>query len=283
VEVAGLHKCDVDEMEKADRLDFYKTVLPELYFTHLADNRAIKYDVILVDEAQTFSEDYWTCVEALLKEPENGILHTFFDDYQRIYSEKERESILKDQHPLPLSVNLRNTRSIHHHSVKFMSEDIQINQSSVTGAPVYFQTFNDNQPGESLLDNLELLLDDLIVTNSISRRNITILTTRRKEDCFLSEFIDQEKYIGQYLITSEIDSEFKITCTSAQKFRGLESQIIILGDLEGRSYKQLNYIAASRAKLMLFLLTSESFLAKHPELVEGCEEYKSTLDIESVI
>ena len=283
VEVAGLHKCNVGEMEKADRLDFYKTVLPELYFTHLAENRDVKYDVILVDEAQTFSEDYWACIEALFKDPKNGTLHTFFDDYQRIYNERDRESVLKDQFFLSLTVNLRNSRSIHHHSVKFMEEDILINQSSVTGSPVYFQPFNDDQPGESMLDNLELLLDDLIVKNSVSQRSITILTTRRKEDCFLREFVDQEKYIGQYLITSEIDSEYKITCTSAQKFRGLESQIIILGDMEGRSYKQLNYIASSRAKLMLFLLTSEGFITKHPELTDGCEEYKGTLDMESMI
>jgi hypothetical protein len=283
VESAELHDCNVDEMEKVDRLDFYKTVLPELYFTHLADTRDVKYDVILVDEAQTFSEDYWACIEALLKDPEKGTLHTFFDDFQRIYNERDRESVLKDQFFFPLTVNLRNSRSIHDHSVKFMNEDIQINQSSVTGSPVYFQTFRDEQPGKSVLDKLQLLLDDLIVKNSISQRNITILTTRRKEDCFLREFVDQEKYIGQYLITSDIDSEFKITCTSAQKFRGLESQIVILGDLEGRSYKQLNYIAASRAKLMLFLLTSESFLAKHPELTDGCEEYTGSLDIESML
>jgi hypothetical protein len=283
VEVSGLHKCNVGEMEKADRLDFYKTVLPELYFTHLTDTRDVKYDVILVDEAQTFSEDYWACIESLLKDPEKGTLHTFFDDYQRIYNERDRESVLKDQFFLSLTVNLRNSRSIHNHSVKFMDENIQVNQSSVTGAPVYFYPFSDEQPEKSVVDNLQLLLDDLIVKNSISQRNITILTTRRKEDCFLSEFVDREKYIGQYQITSEIDSEFKITCTSAQKFRGLESQIIILGDMEGRSYKQLNYIASSRAKLMLFLLTSEGFITKHPELTDGCEEYKGTLDMESMI
>jgi hypothetical protein len=282
VEATGLHKCNIGEMEKAERLDFYKTVLPELYFTHLADAREDKYDVILVDEAQTFSEDYWACIEALLKDPEEGTLHTFFDDYQRIYNERDRESVLKDQFFFPLTVNLRNSRSIHHHSVKFMHEDIQINQSSVTGAPVYFLAFNDEQEGNSVLDKLELLLDDLIVKNSVSQRNITILTTRRKEDCFLHEFIDQEKQLGTYLLTSEIDSEFKISCTSAQKFRGLESQIVILGDLEGRSYKQLNYIAASRAKLMLFLLTSESFLAKYPELTDGCDGYTGNLDLKAM-
>ncbi len=283
VEGAGLHKCDVGKMEKDDRLDFYKTVLPELYFTHLADNREVKYNVILVDEAQTFSEDYWACIEALLKDPEKGTLHTFFDDYQRIYNERDRESVLKDQFFFPLTVNLRNSRSIHRHSVKFMDESIQINQSSVTGAPVYFQSFDDNQAGNTALDKLKALLDGLIVENGVSRENISILTTRRKSDCFLSDYVDQDVHLGDHQFTSEIGSKDKITCTSAQKFRGLESQIIILGDIDGRGYKHLNYIAASRAKLMLFLLTSESFIAKHPDLTEGCEEYTGGLDIESLL
>jgi hypothetical protein len=283
VKEAKLHSCDVDEMGKSERVEFFRTVLSELYYSNIAESRAIKYDAILVDEAQTFREDEWVCIESLLKDPKNGKLHTFFDDYQRIYNEVDRDSILKDQHYFSLAVNLRNTRSIHNHSLKFLDDDIQINQSNVTGAPVYYKTYNDDHLEKTAIQSLELLLDDLINKNAVSIKNITILTTRRKEDCFLSEFIDQEKYIGQYLITSGIDSEDKITCTSAQKFRGLESQVVILGDLEGRSYKQLNYIAASRAKLMLFLLTSEKFLKKHPDMIEGCEEYTGSLDIESIL
>ena len=280
---AGLHSCNVDEMEKPEQLEFFKTVLPALYITHIVDSRDMKYDVILVDEAQTFGKDYWDCIESLLKDPKNGKLHTFFDDYQRIYSEKERESILKDQLFFPLSVNLRNTRSIHHHSVKFMDEEIDINQSSVTGSPVHFQSFNDEIPGDTAIEKLEVLLNDLIVNNNVAMNNITILTTRRKEDCLLSEYIDEDKSLGKYFVTSGIGVDSKITCTSAQKFRGLESQIIILIDIEGRSYKHLNYIAASRAKLMLFLLTSESFISRHPEFTDDCEEYTGNIDIKTIL
>jgi hypothetical protein len=282
VKEASLHTCDVDGMEDSERIEFFRTILPELYYSNIAQSRAIKYDAILVDEAQTFREDEWVCIESLLKDPINGKLHTFFDDYQRIYGEVDRTAILEDQKYFSLAVNLRNTRSIHNHSLKYVDEDIEINQSNVTGAPVYYKTYNDNPPEKTAIKSLELLLDDLIQNNTISLKNITILTTRRKEDCFLREFIDQDRHIGQFQITSEIDSEDKITCTSAQKFRGLESQIVILGDLEGRSYKQLNYIAASRAKLMLFLLTSESFIEKHPELTEGCEEYTGNLDLKAM-
>jgi hypothetical protein len=283
VTAAGLHDCLVDEMDKVERLEFYKTVLPELYYTQLVDSREIKYDVILVDEAQMFSEDYWPCVESLLKDPESSKLHTFFDDYQRIYNESNLETILHDQLALPLSVNLRNTRSIHNQSVKFVDEEIKINQSSVTGAPVYYQIFEENQSGNNALENLNILLDDLIINNTVTWENITILTTRRKSDCFLCDYVDQDVALGSYKFTSEIGSGEKITCASVQGFRGLESQIIILGDIDGRGYKHLNYLAASRAKLMLFLLASDRFIEKHPDLTDECDEYTGGLDLKTIL
>jgi len=277
VKASGLHNCDITNMDKSERLEFYKTILPELYFTNLLDSRETKYDVILVDEAQTFNPDYWDCIGGLLRDPKEGILHTFSDDYQRIYNEKD-EFKLQDQLSLSLSVNLRNSRSIHDHAIKFIKEDIKINKSSVTGAPVYFIPFDDDMLEITSTDKLCGLLDDLLQNNSICQENITILTTRRKQDCFISKYVDEDERLGNHKFTSQVYSKFGITCTSAQKFRGLENQIIILGDIQSGDFKQLNYIAASRAKLMLFLLVSQNFINKYPEYIEGCREYTGEVD-----
>ena len=164
-----------------------------------------------------------------------------------------------------------------------MDEEIKINQSSVTGAPVYYEIFKESETGNTVLKNLNSLLDDLILNNTVARENITILTTRRKSDCFLCDYVDQDLKLGDHQFTSKIGSNDKITCASVQGFRGLESQIIILGDIDGRGYKHLNYLAASRAKLMLFLLVSDRFIEKHPEFTDGCEEYTGGLDLKAIL
>lgn len=44
-----------------------------------------KYDALVVDEAQDFSDDYWFAVEELLRDPAQGTFYIFIDENQALY------------------------------------------------------------------------------------------------------------------------------------------------------------------------------------------------------
>jgi hypothetical protein len=70
-----------------------------------------RYDAILVDEAQDFSEDWWLPVEGALSEPrESAVLYLFFDDNQMLVPRKLKYPVEIAEHSL--AQNIRNAGKI---------------------------------------------------------------------------------------------------------------------------------------------------------------------------
>ena len=97
-----------------DRTDseFWETRLPALMAELAAqqpDNKL--FDAIVVDEAQDFADSWWGAVLAGLKDEEEGGLHVFSDENQRIFGRFGRPPV--PLVPLVLDHNLRNTKQIH--------------------------------------------------------------------------------------------------------------------------------------------------------------------------
>src|SRR5207249_494039 len=57
---------------------------------------AQKYDAIVVDEAQDFSDEYWFAIEELLSDPKEGPLYIFTDPNQALYK-KHANLPVKDE------------------------------------------------------------------------------------------------------------------------------------------------------------------------------------------
>ena len=69
-----------------------------------------KFDVIIVDEAQDFADDWWTPLLRSLRDEETGGLYAYSDERQRVFARFGRPPV--QLIPLVLDHNLRNTRQI---------------------------------------------------------------------------------------------------------------------------------------------------------------------------
>ena len=96
---------------------FFDVELPSALMDATSKLPEERYDAIIVDEAQDFQELWWTPLQCLLNDPDDGILYIFYDDNQNIYG-RESGFPIKDQ-PFPLPINCRNTRQVHEQIVKF--------------------------------------------------------------------------------------------------------------------------------------------------------------------
>jgi hypothetical protein len=70
-----------------------------------------RFDAIIVDEGQDFSDERWLCLQQLLSDPDSGIYYVFFDSEQGIYEQSANLPVrISDT---VLTRNCRNTDQIH--------------------------------------------------------------------------------------------------------------------------------------------------------------------------
>ncbi len=92
---------------------YWEESLPRALMEHTAVRpKDRKFDAIVVDEGQDFSDLWWQAVLGCLREPdsEEGVLWVFTDDAQRIF---DRDGIAPvDLNPFWLGTNLRNAQTV---------------------------------------------------------------------------------------------------------------------------------------------------------------------------
>ena len=75
-----------------------------------------QYDLVVVDEAQDFTEDWAYCANLLVKE--NGSLYVFYDESQNVFSRDFGDKFFIDGEPFVLRYNIRNTSKATPHRTK---------------------------------------------------------------------------------------------------------------------------------------------------------------------
>jgi hypothetical protein len=208
------------------------------------------YDAIVVDEGQDFCEDWWVLIEELLQDPNNGSLYVFYDPHQNIFQRRMGFPIAGSEHLL--TRNCRNTRLI----TQFVSDTVQREQQSLDGMP-------DGRPvsvaqvsaGEDTVRAVNRVVQGLVHDERLRPSRIVIVGRRRLVN---SSFADVAHLAGIPLVDEQIHdgSEHAIQYTTVHRFKGLESDVVILTGFSlplEPSDASLFYTAATRAKLRLFV------------------------------
>jgi superfamily I DNA/RNA helicase len=113
----------------------FEVLYPDAFINSL-DISPLQYDVIIVDEGQDFTDEYWLAVDMLMESQTNDInLYIFQDGNQAIYSSSDELPI--DEVPLYLTDNCRNTKTIHDAAYKFYKGE-EIDKPSIDGEPIEF-------------------------------------------------------------------------------------------------------------------------------------------------
>lgn len=226
----------------------------------------IEYKYIIIDETQDFNKNiikiiYDKVIENNLK------LVVFYDKNQLIFQDDLPDIIKNFDCKLTLLKNCRNTVKITASVNSIFEIPINVNELTIPGTmPKIHYSSNEDK----IVSSLEDIINNYI-ENGYDVGDITILTLETEETSILKS----KSFLGKYKLSNKKQDD-SIFFTTSKKFKGLESNIIIVVDFNPKQYndeiyKRNLYVSLSRArqKLDVFAVTSQSEIYNMLDEVES--------------
>lgn len=200
------------------------------------------YDSVIIDEAQDFENDVIINLDRITKRH----FYCFYDKHQLIQKNLIPDWVLKAECRLVLSKNCRNTVSIANTSMIPVQAKTKLFEKSIEGVKPFIKLGE----VEIVLNEVYMLLERLIKIG-INGKDIVLVTVKTEEKSIIQKSTSILNYCDQK----------GIKFTTARKFKGLESNVIIMVDMDHSFFETDNsrnifYVATSRAKQYLFLFFS---------------------------
>lgn len=220
---------------------------PDDLILRALDHTDKRFDAIIVDEGQDFEESWWLPLEGLLRDDKAGIFYIFFDERQRLYT--NRLSIPIEGEFFKLDINCRNTQAIHQTLLPYGDE--QTRCIGPKGRSVEFLPVANTS---ALPDVLKTRLLQFVNQEQVDPSHIIILTPRAKDK---SGWREGQK-LGTLTLTWELKRKAKncVRVSTIHSFKGLESPIVILTEMENAWSDELVYVGLSRARNHVAVLGS---------------------------
>lgn len=220
-------------------LDYWEVVLPDLIAQAAANqDHGQKFDAVVVDESQDFSQSWWTAVLNLLR-TEPG-LYLFGDRSQRVFNRHAEAHV--DLVPVMLDQNIRNTRQIGLALNRLTGDKMRLLGGE--GAEIRWVDCTMQDAYGVASDQIDPLLDEGWQT-----RDIALLTTKSKHPIQAEQIADGKDAYWELLF--EGDDVFYSTVSG---FKGLERPVVVLaidGFHEGVKDSDVLYVGMSRARDLL--------------------------------
>lgn len=225
---------------------YWNESLPERLLAALESGRLPRYDAVVVDEGQDFHRDWFDLLEGLLRDPRQGSFVIFHDPAQDIFGTGCR---LPSYPATVLGVNFRNTRSIAGLLCGLAERAAAPFSRNPEGEPPVFH--RQPQGAAAAARAIDRLVEELVGERQVAPGRITVIAPHTKGNSSLKGV---DRLGGQRLSSDPLDRAGAVLCTTIQKFKGLESDVVILFDVReddlfcGRAFL---YTAAARARVLL--------------------------------
>jgi len=215
-----------------------------------------KYDLIVVDEGQDFTEDWAFCTNLMMKD--TGSLYVFYDEYQNIFNRNFGDKFFIDIPPFVLRYNIRNTANIYKYAQGQTNLGLETIANQIEGVEPDHRIFTRKAQAISFIDSV---INRLVNKEGVPPYKIVILSNRKKENSILS----QTFAVGGHMLSDERTSLSmdSIAYRTIQSFKGLESDIIIYVNHTYKNEPQIEsrratlYTALTRARFYLYVLNIE--------------------------
>ena len=226
----------------------------------------LDFDDVIIDEGQDFDNDeilYFKDFSELVE----GRFFVFYDKNQLLTTDEVPKWIRDSECKLVLTKNCRNTYEIALTSYNVI--DVELNQkiTMVNGDKTSI-SFVKGDPLMKLSRLIKYYTDD---QNGYSYGDIVILSLKKEEDSILNGV---HKIMGIPL--SREPNNSSILFTTAIKYKGLESRVVIIIDIDEEAFcneekKRVFYVACSRAtqRLSLFVNADEDGVKKIADAIGG--------------
>lgn len=236
---------------------YFRYELPEAMMAALEES-ALRYDAIIVDEAQDFDAVWWLGIESLLRDPDESSLFVFYDDNQRIYGSRIDFPI--QEPPLLLCENCRNTRAIFAGFMPLYRGEATPECVGPEGRAVEIVEVADAAAEKRAIESV---LKRLLHDEHIPPAAITILTGRA-----------ETKSMWKDGASAPCNAVFSwrcpcppnaIACSTIHAFKGMESSVVIVTETSGipdNTARELLYVAYSRAKFHLVLARASGSITR---------------------
>lgn len=258
---------DVERMNENPQR-YFGEELPEQFFDWVnslptEQLNDLKYDLIVMDEGQDIIKPvYLYSLDILLKNGlENGKWAIFYDEKQNIYNPEYPDGMeIIESYTctkFKLFVNCRNTVQIGTYSSK--TSGVEITEFlHENGEEVQKVSYED-------LEDFKQKIKDIIKSlraEKVNLSDVVFLAPRRYSNSMLNQIGYEVNELGE-----EFDFESSLPRYSTiQGFKGLDSKIVILIDVDNISEKNFSkfmYIAGTRARTLLYVVASEDFWERH--------------------
>jgi hypothetical protein len=225
---------------------YWNELMPEKLLAAVKAGRLARYDAVVVDEGQDFHRGWFDLLEKLLRDPRRGSIVIFNDPAQDIFGTGCK---LPDYPTTELGVNFRNTRSVAGFLQGLAERAAAPFSRNPEGEPPVFH----QQPhgAAAAARAVDRLVGELVNEKQVPPGRITLIAPRTRENSCLCGV---DHLGGQRLSTDPLERTGAVLCTTIHKFKGLESDVVILIDVReddlfsGRAFL---YTAAARARVLL--------------------------------
>lgn len=212
-----------------------------------------RYDAIVVDEGQDFEDTWWIALESCLQAGTQSVFYVFHDTHQALY--RGRGSLPGDLTEIPLTENIRNTRSIFQVLARHYKGDDAIQARGPVGRTVEPHLYDTTADLSRLLARI---LSRLLTQEGLTNRDLVVLTPNSLEKSSLLKLTLPPPL---ELVTEEpAPGSKKILCSTIHRFKGLERHVAIVAELDDAptqwdgSRDPLYYVGFSRPRTHLILL-----------------------------
>ena len=215
-----------------------------------------RYDLVIVDEGQDFTEDWAFCANLVVKD--NGSLYVFYDESQNIFRRNFGENFFIDGPPFVLRYNIRNTANIYRFAQEQTNLGLDTIANQIEGVEPDCRKFTRKAQAVAFIDSV---INKLVSREGVGPQKIVILSNRKKENSILSETTS----VGGCNLSDEriLHDADSITYRTIQGFKGLESDVVIYinhtykDEPKTESVRATLYTAQTRARFYLYVLNFE--------------------------
>lgn len=213
-----------------------------------------RFDALVVDEAQDFSDEYWLGVEMLLSDQENGYLYIFIDENQALYPRKAKLPV--EDEPFYLTNNCRNTAPIHEAGYTFY-KGIPIDPPELFGQDVIWTGLD---KVESQADAVAKRVHQWVHVEGLKPEDVAVLVAMRPKG-LLYDLLKQRAEAAGAEWAFEAHGKAKcVLVDTVARFKGLEAQAVVLwvgDDVVDEAHWETLYVGATRAKSLLNIVGSQ--------------------------
>ena len=224
-----------------------------------------RFDLLVVDEAQDFSDDWWSPLLATLGDPDDGPVVVFQDDLQRIFA--GRGHIPFSGVEVELDENLRNTQEIAAAFDPLYGRSVRARGPE--GPPARLVRSTD----QAAVDDADRAVAQLL-GEGYPPSSIAVLTTYKRHP----QHDRLVRAMGAAAYWDSFDAD-EVFYTTVQSFKGLERPVVVLA-VNGFNFdaveREILHVGMSRARSLLVVVADPRTM----EAVEGGAAALDRLDSE---